>query len=109
MTVIRLAGKVIPEFFAAALDEYDAAIVVGERTFGKGYFQNTFRLADGSAVTLSIGKYYTPKGVSLAGVGLTPDVEVPVDQETAALISSNALDPQEDPQIQAAVNALKTP
>lgn len=97
------------EFFAAALSEYDAALLVGEQTYGKGYFQNTFKLDDGSAVTLSVGKYYTPNGVSLAGVGLTPDIEVPVDQQIAAQIASNTLQPQEDPQIQAAVNALKNP
>lgn len=97
------------EFFAAALSEYDAALLVGEKTYGKGYFQNTFKLDDGSAVTLSVGKYYTPNGVSLAGVGLTPDIEVSVDQQIAAQIASNTLQPQEDPQIQAAVNALKNP
>ena len=67
------------EFFAAALSEYGVADVVGEKTCGKGYFQNTMRLSDGSAVGLSVGKYFTPKGVSLAGVGITPDVVVPVD------------------------------
>ena len=96
------------EFFAAALDEYDAAIVVGEKTTGKGYFQSTFQLSDGSAVNLSIGKYFTPKGVSLAGVGLQPQVEPLVDEHTAYLIAVDALDPMEDPQILAAVNALKS-
>lgn len=96
------------EFFAAALDEYDAAIVVGEKTTGKGYFQSTFQLSDGSAVNLSIGKYFTPKGVSLAGVGLQPQVEQLVDEHTAYLIAVDALDPMEDPQISAAVNALKS-
>ena len=96
------------EFFAAALDEYDAAIVVGEKTTGKGYFQSTFQLSDGSAVNLSIGKYFTPKGGSLAGVGLQPQVEQLVDEHTAYLIAVDALDPMEDPQILAAVNALKS-
>lgn len=96
------------EFFAAALDEYDAAIVVGEKTTGKGYFQSTFQLSDGSAVNLSIGKYFTPKGVSLTGVGLQPQVEQLVDEHTAYLIAVDALDPMEDPQILAAVNALKS-
>ena len=96
------------EFFAAALDEYDAAIVVGEKTTGKGYFQSTFQLSDGSAVNLSVGKYFTPKGVSLAGVGLQPQVEQLVDEHTAYLIAVDALDPMEDPQILAAVNALKS-
>jgi carboxyl-terminal processing protease len=95
------------EFFAAALMEYEAAVVVGEQTCGKGYFQTTYKLPDGSAVGLSIGKYFTPKGVSLAGVGITPDVMVPVDEETFDAIYAGALDPSEDPQIQAAVAALK--
>lgn len=94
------------EFFAAALSDYDAAVVVGEKTTGKGYFQNAFKLADGSAVSLSIGKYYTPGGVSLEGVGITPDVVVPVDEEIAAMIYYGQLKPEEDPQIQAAVAAL---
>ena len=94
------------EFFAAALMEYEAAVVVGEQTCGKGYFQSTYLLPDGSAVGLSIGKYFTPKGVSLAGVGITPDVMVPVDEEIFAAIYANALEPEEDPQIQAAVEVL---
>ena len=95
------------EFFAVALQEYEAAVVVGERTSGKGHFQSTFRLNDGSAVALSIGKYFTPKGISLEGVGITPDVEITVDEETFADISYNKLTPTEDPQIQAALAALK--
>lgn len=95
------------EFFAAALREYEAAVVVGEKTCGKGYFQNTFQLDDGSAVGLSVGKYYTPKGASLADVGITPDVEAAVDEETAEAIYYGTLDPQEDPQIQAALKALE--
>ncbi len=94
------------EFFAAALREYDAAMVVGEKTSGKGHFQNTFRLLDGSAVGLSVGKYFTPKGVSLEGVGITPDVPVEVDTETAALVYAGTLPHGEDPQLQAAVAAL---
>lgn len=96
------------EFFAAALNDYDAAIVVGEKTSGKGYFQSTFELGDGSAVNLSIGKYYTPGGISLAGVGLTPEVPLVVDEYTAYMIAVDALEPTEDPQIMAAVNALKS-
>lgn len=95
------------EFFAAALSEYGVATVIGEQTFGKGYFQNTYILPDGSAVGLSIGKYFTPKGISLAEKGITPDVVVPVDEETAAAIYAGLLNPDQDPQIQAALKALK--
>ncbi len=96
------------EFFAAALEEYDAAIVVGEQTTGKGYFQSTFSLRDGSAVGLSIGKYTTPNGVSLADVGITPEISVEVDEETAFRIYAGTLEPAKDPQIQAAIEALTT-
>ena len=95
------------EFFAAALAEYDAAVVVGEKTSGKGHFQYTYELNDGSAVALSVGKYYTPGGLSLEGVGITPDVEVSVTEDQGAMIYYGTLDPKEDPQIQAAIEALK--
>ncbi|MDD5863829.1 MAG: S41 family peptidase [Firmicutes bacterium] len=94
------------EFFAAALREYGVASVVGEQTCGKGYFQNTYQLSDGSAVGLSVGKYYTPKGENLAGVGITPDVSVPVDEQTAAGIYYGTLPPEDDPQLQAALKVL---
>lgn len=97
------------EFFAAALAEYDWAVVVGEPTTGKGYFQNTFLLGDGSAVGLSIGKYFTPKGVSLAEEGgLEPEILSEVDEKQAALIYAGLLPPEEDPQLQAAIEALQS-
>ena len=95
------------EFFAAALSEYDAAILVGQPTTGKGYFQSAYELDDGSAVSISIGKYTTPKGVSLADVGLTPDITVDVDAELYMEIYYGNVAPMEDPQIQAAIKALK--
>ena len=95
------------EFFAAALDEYDAAVTVGQQTIGKGYFQQSYKLADNSAVGLSIGRYTTPKGVSLANVGITPDVPVEVDEETFWQIYYGNLDWKEDPQLLAAVEVLK--
>ena len=95
------------EFFAVALQEYGAATVVGEKTTGKGYFQTTFPLQDGSAVALSIGKYFTPNGISLEGVGITPDVEILVDEETALSIYYGRMPAMEDPQILAALEALQ--
>ena len=95
------------EFFAAALREYQWATVIGNQTCGKGYFQTTIKLSDGSAVGLSVGKYTTPNGVSLADEGgLTPDLTVEVDEETFRSIYADTLDPAEDPQIQAAVSVL---
>lgn len=96
------------EFFAAALKEYDYAVTVGQNTTGKGYFQQLYNLSDGSAVNLSVGKYFTPNGVSLAEVGgLKVDIPVDVDQETAALIYGQMLPEQDDAQLQAAVAAMQ--
>lgn len=95
------------EFFAAALQEYEAAVIVGQQTVGKGYFQTTYVLEDGSALALSIGEYYTPKGVNLAGTGITPDVEVEMTEEQEAGLYYGTLTPEEDPQLQAAIAALK--
>ena len=95
------------EFFAAALRDYEWATVVGQSTTGKGYFQQTFLLSDGSAVNLSVGKYYTPKGQNLAGVGLEPDVTVEVGEQLYMEIYYGYVEPQDDPQIQAALEALK--
>ena len=69
--------------------------------------QNTFLLDDGSAVGLSTGKYFTPHGISLEGVGIEPDVTVSVDEETALSIYYDQIAAMEDPQILAALEALK--
>lgn len=90
------------EFFGAALREYEAAVIVGQKTTGKGYFQNTFQLSDGSAVGLSVGKYYTPQGENLAEVGITPNVVVEITEEEWLNIYYGRTEPQEDPQLQAA-------
>lgn len=95
------------EFFAAALQEYGAATVVGTQTCGKGYFQQTYELRDGSAVGLSVGKYYTPQGRNLAGIGITPDIPVPLTEEESRALTYNQLPPQSDPQIQSAIQTLE--
>ena len=94
------------ELFAAVLREYDAARIVGSRTVGKGYYQNLFRLNDGSAVDLSVGRYFTSKGENLEGIGLIPDVEVPMDDADFEALYYGILDQDQDVQLQAAVELL---
>jgi carboxyl-terminal processing protease len=94
------------ELFAAVLQEYEAAVVVGQHTVGKGYFQYTYQLSDGSAVLLSAGRYATSKDVNLDGVGIAPDVEVVVDEELYWQIYGGFVPLQEDPQVQAALKVL---
>ena len=96
------------EFFAAALREYGVAKVIGLPTVGKGYYQRTYELKDGSAVGVSEGKYFTPNGISLAEVGgLVPDVTVDVTEEEAFGIYAGSLDLMADPQVLAAIAELE--
>lgn len=94
------------EFFAAALQEYDWAEVVGEKTTGKGRFQTGFRLSDGSLLNLSIGKYYTPQGRSLTDLGVTPDLEVALDEQAYLACYQEKLPDAEDAQLQGAIGIL---
>ena len=57
-------------------------------------------------MTLSVGKYYTPKGENLAGIGLTPQVEVPLEEEQMLQIYYGNVPWNADPQILAAIEAL---
>ena len=95
------------EFFAAALQEYEAGVVIGTQTSGKANYQQTFRLSDGSAIAISTGHYQTPNGVTLAGVGVTPDVIVEVDDDTYLSLYYEQVEKADDAQLQAAISALK--
>ena len=64
------------EIFAGAVKDHQIGTLVGTTTFGKGIVQKTYALGDGSAVKMTVSKYYTPKGVNIHGEGIHPDVEV---------------------------------
>ena len=72
------------EVVAGALQDRDRAVVVGSRTFGKGSVQEPEILSDGSAIEFTVGSYLTPAGRSLDGVGIRPDVTVPIGATPAA-------------------------
>jgi len=94
------------EFFAAALQEYEAATIIGSKTTGKGNFQTVMKLSDGSAINISVGKYYTPNGVSLTDTGITPDIELDLSDEEYAKLYYNQLTRDEDPQLTRAIAHL---
>jgi carboxyl-terminal processing protease len=79
------------EVVAAALQERNRAVVVGTRTYGKGSVQEPSTLSDGSALELTVGRYLTPSGRSLDGVGVEPDVVVPPG-EAAEVAEGRAID-----------------
>ena len=95
------------EFFAAALQEYGVAQVVGTKTSGKGNYQFTLDLGDGSAVALSVGKYFTPSGISLTDVGIAPNVEVDLEYDDYLMLYYETLPYEDDAQLQAALSVLK--
>lgn len=64
------------EVVAAALQDRNRAVIVGSRTYGKGSVQEPHELSDGSAIEITVGRYLTPSGKSLDGVGIDPDVVV---------------------------------
>ena len=69
------------EIFAGAIQDFEAGKIVGTQSFGKGIVQSIIPLSDGSAVKLTVEKYYTPKGVNIHGKGITPDVRVEISKD----------------------------
>ena len=80
------------EIVAGALQDYNKALLVGVKTFGKGSVQDLQRLKDGSALKLTIAKWLTPKGRSINEEGIQPDVEVQMTEDDY----KNNKDPQLD-------------
>lgn len=91
------------EIFAGAIKDYGIGTLVGTQTFGKGIVQKVYPLSDGTAVKLTVSKYYTPKGNNIHGIGITPDVEVELDADVANAIT---IPEEKDNQLQKAVEIL---
>ena len=87
------------EIYAGAIQDYGIGDIVGTQTYGKGVVQQIFDLKDDTCVKLTIAKYFTPKGRSINGKGITPDVEV----EYVA----DENNPEADNQLDKAVETIK--
>ncbi|MDE2179393.1 MAG: S41 family peptidase [candidate division NC10 bacterium] len=72
------------EIVAGALQDWKRAVVLGTKTFGKGSVQTVVPLSDGSGLRLTTAKYFTPKGRSIHGTGLVPDIIVEAPRPTVA-------------------------
>lgn len=91
------------ELFAAALKDYELAVLVGETTYGKGVMQTLFELSNGDTLKLTTSMYHPPFSDNYNGIGVLPDVEVKYEGDKPIYILSE----EEDTQLQAAINALE--
>ncbi|PZM86703.1 hypothetical protein DLH72_00225 [Candidatus Gracilibacteria bacterium] len=69
------------EIVAGAMKDYGKAILVGEKTYGKGSVQNPIGLADGSMIKITTAKWFTPKDINIDKEGILPDVEVKITEQ----------------------------
>ena len=95
------------EILAGAIRDYEAATLVGTKTFGKGVVQSALEFPDGSGVKITTARYYTPSGECIHGVGIEPDVEVELDEDAVTLYGLNNLPHEEDAQLQKAIEVMK--
>ena len=87
------------EVFTGAIKDFKWGTIIGTQTFGKGIVQDILPLGDGSGLKITVAHYYTPSGFDLHGKGITPDIEVELD-ETAVYGEDS------DNQLKAAIEKL---
>ncbi|KAB1434415.1 S41 family peptidase [Candidatus Galacturonibacter soehngenii] len=92
------------EIFAGAVKDYGIGTLVGTKTFGKGIVQRLIELGDGTAMKLTISKYYTPNGYNIHKIGIEPDVLIELDE---ALKMQAIITHDEDNQLQKAIEIIE--
>jgi len=98
VVLVDSASASAAEIIAGAIQDHGRGILVGEQTFGKGSVQTTERLSDGSALQITIRRWYTPNDRQIQGQGLTPDIQVEMTAEDLLA--------QHDPQLERAISYL---
>lgn len=94
------------EVLTGALKDYGKATVIGKKSYGKGIVQTVFPFADGSGMSLTVAKYYSPNGVCIHDIGIEPDIEVDMPEEYAGMYAS-MVEHDKDTQLQKAIEILK--
>ena len=90
------------ELFSAAVRDMNKGILIGEKTYGKGVMQQTYNLSDGSAIRITIAKFYPPSGVNFDGQGLEPNIPVTLTEDESKYFYK--LEPENDSQVKAALD-----
>lgn len=91
------------EIFAGAIQDYKIGTIVGTTSFGKGIVQSILPLNDGTAIKVTVSKYYTPKGRNIHKIGITPDVTVELND---SLKQKVIIEKSEDNQLQKAIQII---
>ena len=86
VVLVNLGSASAAEIVTGCLQDLHRAIILGEKTFGKGSVQSIFPLTDGSALKLTTAKYYTPSHKVIHQHGIAPDIEVPMSEEQEAAL-----------------------
>lgn len=92
------------EILAGALKDNNKATIVGEKTYGKGVIQELLTLTDGSGLKITTNEYFTPNRNKINKVGITPDVEVKLDEKLQGQL---VIEEKDDTQLQKAIEILK--
>ena len=92
------------EIFAGAIQDYKLGTIVGTTSFGKGIVQSIIPLLDGTAIKVTVAKYYTPNGRNIHKIGITPDVEVELKEDLQKQV---VIDKADDNQLQKAIEIIK--
>jgi len=92
------------EILAGALKDNNKATIVGEKTYGKGVIQELLTLTDGSGLKITTNEYFTPNRNKINKVGITPDVEVKIDEKVQGQL---VIEEKDDTQLQKAIEILK--
>jgi len=104
VVLVNGASASASEILSGAVKDLQAGTLVGTQTYGKGLIQSLYPLPDGSALKITIAKYFTPSGVCIQGEGIPVDYEVEMADELSIRISSLTL--EEDVQLKKAIEVI---
>lgn len=92
------------EIFAGAIQDYEIGTIVGTTSFGKGIVQSIIPLKDGTAIKVTVSKYFTPKGRNIHKIGIEPDVKVELKE---GLRQKVVIEKKDDNQLQKAIDIIE--
>lgn len=94
------------EVLTGCLKDYGKAVVVGKKSYGKGIVQTVYPFLDGSGMSLTVAKYFSPNGTCIHDTGIVPDIEVDVSEKYKNMYASS-IPKEDDSQLITAINEVK--